>query len=97
MTRGPAGAGRRRGSGSEAAAAIALLAAALEVEEKLAADGIDHGAVMAESEAGTGAHNAGLKKRVGHAGDGLHGQDGVADRGRGHGFSTQRTQDAQLP
>ena len=71
-----------------------MLAAALEVEEQLAADGVDHGAVMAEGQAGTCTHNARLEERVGHAGDSLHGPDGVADRGGGHVFRAQRTQDA---
>ena len=80
-----------RGSGGDC-----LLATALEVEEELAANGIDHSAVMAEGQTRTGAHNARLEERVGHAGDGLHGQDRFADRGRGHVFCTQRTQNAQL-
>ena len=91
------GRGAAQGLGFRGSGGDCLLAAALEVEEELAADGIDHGAVMAEGQARTGAHNARLEERVGHAGDGLHGQDRFADGGRGHVFSTQRTQDAQLP
>ena len=70
---------------------------ALEVEEQLAADGIDHGAVMAEGQARAGAHHARLEQRVAHAGHGFHGQNRVADRGRGHVVLAQRAQRAQLP
>ena len=52
---------------------------------------------MAEGQARSGAHHARLEQRVGHAGDGFHGQDGFADRGRGHVVRAQRAQGAQLP
>jgi hypothetical protein len=47
---------------------------------------------MAEGEARSGAHQAGLKQRVGHAGHSFHGQDRVAD---GSGWDVIFAKDAQ--
>ena len=90
---------RRDGAAEPAAAARkpAPAADALEVEEQLAADGIDHGAAMAEGQTRSGAHHARLEQRVRHAGDGLHGQDGFANGRGGHVIFAQRAQRAQLP
>ena len=69
---------------------------AIEVEQELAADGIHHGSRMAEGEARPGAHQAGFEQRIGHAGDGLHGHDGMADgRGR-HVIFAEGAQGPQL-
>ena len=70
---------------------------AFEVEQQLAANGIDHGAVMAEGEARSGAHQAGLEQWVGHAGHRFHGEDRVADGGGGNVVFTKDAQSSELP
>ena len=65
---------------------------ALKVEEQLAADGVDHGAAMAEGYPRSRAHHARLKQRVGHARDCFHSQDGFTDGGRGHVVFAQGAQ-----
>ena len=69
---------------------------ALEVEEQLAADGIDHGAAMAEGETRSRAHHTRLQQRIAHAGNRFHGQDGIANRRGGHFIFAQRSKRAQL-
>jgi hypothetical protein len=69
---------------------------ALEVEQQLAANGIDHGAVVAEGEPRAGADQAGLQQRIGHSGHGLHGHNRVPDRSCGHIVFAQGAQRPQL-
>ncbi|SPE19876.1 hypothetical protein SBA5_250106 [Candidatus Sulfotelmatomonas gaucii] len=52
---------------------------------------------MPEGQARAGTNHASLKQRVRHAGDGLHGENGVADGRGGNVVLAQRTQDAELP
>ena len=68
----------------------------VKVEKQLTANGIDHGTVMAEGEARSGAHEAGFKQRVGHAGHSFHGQDGVANRGSGYIVFAKDAQGSEL-
>ncbi len=68
----------------------------LEVKQQLAADRVNHGAVMAKGNPRAGTHHAGFEQRIGHAGYRLHGQDGIADGSGRHGFLAQNAQRAQL-
>ena len=52
---------------------------------------------MTEGQPRSGAHHACLEQRIGHARNGFHRQDRIANRSRRHRFFAQRTQGAQLP
>ena len=68
----------------------------VEIEEELAADGVDHGTLAAESQAGSVPNEAGLEQRIGHARDGLHGDDGMADGGGRDVVFAQSAEGAEL-
>ncbi len=87
---------RGRFGGAGLAADLVELVKTVKVEKQLAANGIDHGAVMAEGEARSGAHEAGFKQRVGHAGHSFHGQDGVANGGSGNIVFAKDAQGSEL-
>ena len=70
---------------------------ALEVEQQLPPDGVNHGSVVAERDTRAGTHKPSLKQWIRHPCHCLHGQNGVAYARRGDIFLTQGAQRAQLP
>jgi hypothetical protein len=53
--------------------------------------------MVAEGQPRPGAHQARLQQRIGHPGHGLHGQNRVPDRRRGHILLAQARSGPQLP
>jgi len=73
-----------------------LAVQALEIEQELAADGVDHGARMPENQPGAGTNHAGLEQRIGHPRHGLHGHNGIPNGGGGYVFLAQNAEGAKL-
>jgi hypothetical protein len=68
----------------------------LKIKQQLPPDRVNHRPVATESEPRSGPHQTCFKQRIGHAGHGLHGHNGVPDRCRWYILFSQDAQDPQL-
>ena len=68
-----------------------------QIKKQLAADGVNHRAVMAKSQPRPGRTRHASSSGLRHPGHRLHGHNGIPDRGRRNSVLAQRAQGPQLP